>query len=165
MLSRKLYELSRFGLPESSDRAHNAVRNARRYSLSRRNRYELDISKLSQEEKNQVKAQIKNYKQIDELVLNGDLYRLSNPFTGNYFCEMLVSKDKTKAYVVGERFRGDPCDHDRALKLDGLADEKIYTVRELNLTASGKALKAAGLLYPRLPDCGSWVWHLEEVKK
>ncbi len=126
--------------------------------------YELDLSQLSEEEKGQVKAQIENYKQIDELVLTGDLYRLSDPFTTNYFCEMLVSKDKSKAYVVGERFRGAPCDHDRVLKLKGLDGNKAYKIPELGVAASGKALMNAGLFYPRLPDCGCWIWHIEEVE-
>lgn len=73
------------------------------------------------------------------------------------------NKDKAKAYVVGERFRGVPCDHDRVLKLRGLDESKTYTVRELNVTASGAALMGAGLFCPRLPDCGSWVWHIGEV--
>ena len=127
--------------------------------------YELDLTKLSEEEKAQVREQIENYKLIDELVLRGDLYRLADPFDGNYFCEMLVSKDKSKAYLVGERFRGDPCDHDRVMKLFGLNESKTYTIRELNVTASGAVLMGAGLFYPRLPDCGSWVWHIEEVKR
>ncbi len=127
--------------------------------------YELDLTKLSEEEKVQVREQIENYKQIDELVLKGDLYRLADPFDGNYFCEMLVGKDKSKAYVVGERFRADPCDHDRVLKLRGLDEGKTYAIRELNVTASGAALMGAGLFCPRLPDCGSWVWHIEEVNK
>ena len=127
--------------------------------------YELDLTKLSEEEKAQVREQIENYKQIDELVLKGDLYRLSDPFRTNYFCEMLVGKDKSKAYVVGERFRGDPCDHDRVLKLRGLDEGKTYTIRELNVTVSGAALMGAGLFFPRLADCGSWIWHIEEIDK
>ncbi len=126
--------------------------------------YELDLTKLSEEEKEQVKKQIQSYKQIDGLILNGELYRLSDPFTTNYFCEMIVSKDKTKAYVVGERFRGEPNDHDRVLKLDGFDGNKIYGIKELGITASGKALMSAGVMYPRLPDCGSWVWHIEEKR-
>lgn len=125
--------------------------------------YELDLTKLTDEEKEQVKSQIESYKQIDGLILTGDLYRLSDPFTTNYFCEMIVSKDKTRAYVVGERFRGDPSDHDRILKLQGLDENKTYRIKELNLTASGKGLMNAGLYYPRLPDCGSWTWHIEEI--
>lgn len=124
--------------------------------------YELDLTKLSDEEKEQVKAQIKNYKRIDELVLKGDLYRLSDPFKSNYFCEMLVSKDKKEAYLVGERFRGDPCDHDRVLRLRGLQENKRYMIEELHITMSGAALMSAGVLYPRLADCGSWSWHIRE---
>lgn len=125
--------------------------------------YELDLTKLTDEEKEQVKSQIESYKQIDGLILSGDLYRLSDPFTTNYFCEMIVSKDRTRAYVVGERFRGDPCDHDRVLKLQGLDESKTYRIKEWNLTASGGALMGAGVTYPRLPDCGSWIWLIEEV--
>ena len=125
--------------------------------------YELDLSKMSQEDKEKTKAQIAAYKEIDELVLKGDLYRLSNPFENNYFCEMLVSKDKNKAYVAGERAHGCPCDYDKTLRLYGLDEKKIYFIRELNITASGKALCTAGLNFPRLPDFGGWVWHVEEV--
>ena len=126
--------------------------------------YELDLTKLTEDEKEQVKAQIKAYRDVEELILKGDLYRLADPFTTNYFCEIIVAKDKSRAYSVGERFRGDPCDHDRILKLYGLDVNKTYRIHELNLTASGKALMNAGLTFPRLPDCGSWIWHIEEVK-
>ncbi len=124
--------------------------------------YELDLTKLTAEEKEQVKEQIANYKRIDGLIFKGDLFRLANPFETDYFCEMIVAKDKTEAYVVGERFRGDPCDHDRILKLNGLDGNKKYYIKELGVTASGKALMSAGVHYPRLPDCGSWIWHIEE---
>lgn len=126
--------------------------------------YELDLSKLSEKEKELVKEQIKDYKKIDDLVLNGDLYRLSDPFESNYFCEILVSKDKTKAYLVGERFRAEPSYHERLLKIHGLADEKIYRIAELNIIVSGKALSGKGIVLPRIGDCGSWTWHIEEVK-
>lgn len=127
--------------------------------------YELDLSKLTKEEKSQIVVQIANYKSIENLVLKGDLYRISDPFTENYFCEMLVSKDKLVAYVVGERFYGDPCDRDRILRLNGLDENKIYRIKELNLTASGKALMSVGLYYPRLSDYGSWVWHLQALSE
>lgn len=125
--------------------------------------YELDLTKLSQEEKRQIKEQIIHYKQIDDLILKGDVYRLSNPFASNYFCEMVISKDKNKAYIVGERFRGDPSDHDRILKLKGLDEKRVYLLHELNIRASGKALMNIGIMYPRLPDCGSWMWHIEAL--
>ncbi len=123
--------------------------------------YELDLAKLSNEEKSQIKEQIANYKKIDDLILKGDLYRLSNPFETNHFCEMIVSKDKNKAYVVGECFREYPFDNDEILKLKGLDENKVYKIEELNITASGKALMNVGIMYPRIHDYCSWIWHLE----
>lgn len=91
------------------------------------------------------------------------MYRLLNPFTGNYFCEMIVSKDKECAYVAGERFFGDPLDHNRIVKLYGLDENKMYRIEEFDVEVSGKALVSIGLLLPRTDDFGSWTWHIQSV--
>ena len=126
--------------------------------------YELDLSKMTDEEKELTKKQVNNYKRTEELILKGDLYRLMNPLEQNYFCEMVVSKDKTEAYVVGERILGIPCDYNQYVYLRGLDEERLYHIEELDITASGKALANAGLLLPKLRDFGSWAWHLKKVK-
>lgn len=126
--------------------------------------YELDISVLSEEEKNACKEQIAAYRKISDLMLRGDLYRLSNPFSENYFCEMIVSKDKRCAYVVGEQLRAIPLPNTRFVKLVGLDEEKLYRIEELNLTASGKTLTFVGVPLPNLQDYESFIWHIEEVK-
>ena len=126
--------------------------------------YELDISVLSEEEKNVCKEQIAAYRKISDLMLRGDLYRLSNPFSENYFCEMIVSKDKRCAYVVGEQLRAIPLANTQYVKLVGLAEEKLYRIEELNLTASGKTLIFVGVPLPKLGDYESFIWHIEEVK-
>lgn len=105
--------------------------------------YELDLTKLSDLEKLSVKQQIANYKKIDELILKGDLFRLSDPFYGD-FCEMIVSKDKRKAYFVyatrNERSKN-------VIRLKGLDASKLYTVND-NMTFSGHALMCVGLPLP-----------------
>ncbi|MDE5896453.1 MAG: GH36 C-terminal domain-containing protein, partial [Clostridia bacterium] len=113
-----------------------------------------------------VKTQIAAYKRIEPLVLNGDLYRLSNPFGENYFCNMLVSKDKTQAYVVGEQLRAEPNGYykESYLRLTGLAEEKKYLIEELDITSSGAVFINFGVQLPHLPDYGSFVWHIGEVK-
>ncbi len=65
--------------------------------------YELDVTKMTDEDNEGVKAQIEACKRTDRLILSGELYRLSNPLESNYFCMLVVSKDKSEAYVVGER--------------------------------------------------------------
>lgn len=126
--------------------------------------YELDLSKMTDEEKELAKRQVESYKRTDELILKGDLYRLMNPLEENYFCEMVVSKDKSEAYLVGERIHGLPCDYNQYVYLRGLDEDACYQIEELQITASGKALKNAGLLLPKLSDFGSWTWHIRKLK-
>ena len=123
--------------------------------------YELDLTKLSDEEKETVKTQIREYKEIDELVLRSDLYRLLSPFDSDYFCQLLVSKDRTRAYAVGMCLRGGPYTV-RTVRLRGLDENKTYTVRELKCTVSGKALMQIGLPLSAMGDYDAWTWHIEE---
>ena len=125
--------------------------------------YELDLTKLTDEEKETVKEQIRQYKQTNELVLHSDLYRLYSPFESDLFCEMLVSKDKSRAYAVGMCLRGDPYET-RTVRLKGLDENRTYTVRELDLSASGAALMQIGLPLSPMGDYDAWQWHIEEVQ-
>lgn len=125
--------------------------------------YELDLSKLSETEKSQVKSQIANYKRIESLVLRGDLYRLSSPFESNYFVEMLVSKDRANAYVVGECLRKEPVEHPVFVKLNGLDESAVYLIEELGSSASGHVLGSKGLALPYVQEYGSWTWHLHRI--
>ncbi len=125
--------------------------------------YELDLCKLTEEEKEEIKAQIRAYRETEELILRGDLYRLCDPFETNYFAELVVSKDKARAYLVGMTARFIPSDYNRRLRLKGLDENKQYHVRELGITLHGSTLMHAGLLIPKQHDYETWVWHLEEV--
>ena len=126
--------------------------------------YELNVSALSDAEKNACKEQITAYRKISDLVLRGDLFRLSNPFSENYFCEMIVRKDKRFAYVVGEQLRAMPLSNTHFVKLVGLAEEKLYCIEELNVTVSGKTLASVGAPLPKLGDYESFIWHIAEMK-
>lgn len=62
--------------------------------------YELDLTLLTEEEKRLVREQIKFYKIISQIILEGDLYRISDPFKDDAFCVCLISKDGCRAYIV-----------------------------------------------------------------
>lgn len=129
--------------------------------------YELDVSKLSESEREEIKKQICDYRKIESLVLYGDLHRLSNPCNENYFAEMLVSKNKKRAYLVGEQFRATPNGHfkEKYLKLCGLDENKIYKIEPLNVKASGSVLKSFGVPLPHLSDYGSFIWYIDEIEE
>lgn len=125
--------------------------------------YELDPTKLSEQEIMQVKTQIADYEKVADLILQGDSFRLCNPFSGNYFAQMIVAKDKRAAYLCGVRTHGVPCDYDNFVALTGLSEEFTYRIEELDVTASGTALTTIGVRLPRLPDFGAWTWHIVAV--
>ena len=108
--------------------------------------YELDTTKLSQDELAEIKMQIAKYKEMEELVLNGDLYRLNNPLEENLFAEMLVSKDKTEAHITVMRPLCRPNSECIRVYPKGLDENTIYSVEEANVTKTGATLMNVGLI-------------------
>lgn len=80
---------------------------------------------------------IKSYKRYRDLVFNGDLYRLADPWTGNLYALMYVSPDKTRAvlFAYSTAFRSRALDAP-VVKLQGLSATKRYSVKELNTEKS-----------------------------
>lgn len=62
--------------------------------------YELDITKMSDEEISEVKAQIELYKSVREIIHNGDMFRLVSPFETNRTAWEFVSEDKKTAFCA-----------------------------------------------------------------
>ncbi len=108
--------------------------------------YELDTSKLSNEEIEQIKQQIADYKKIQPLVLYGDLYRLNNPLDENLFAEMLVSKDKKQAHLTCMRPLCIPNGECVRVYPKGLNETAQYYVPELDITRSGSTWMALGII-------------------
>ena len=125
--------------------------------------FELDLNRLSESEKAECARLIKEYGKIAELILRGDLYRLSNPFDGNLFCMSVVAEDKSQAYAVCMGLRGEPDSRGKIIKFDGLDENKLYYIEELGFKASGKALMNAGLRLPPLGDYQSAAFHISQV--
>ncbi len=125
--------------------------------------YELDISKLSEEEKEQTRAQTAAYRRIEALIREGDLYRISSPFTTNYFCMSVVAKNKSQAYVVCERIHAVPKDFNTYLRLPGLDADALYEIEETGERATGRVLETLGIIAPKLGDYGAFTWHIKKV--
>ncbi len=127
--------------------------------------YELDTSSFTDEDRALTKAQIAEYKEMQDLVLAGDLFRLDNPFNSNYFAFMLVSKDKCRAEVTYyRRMSGVSASNEiKYTALAGLAPEKKYYCPELELILSGSTLMSVGipLKFPK-HDFATVKLHFEE---
>ena len=111
--------------------------------------YELDLMKMSEEDKKTAREQILKYKEIEHLVQSGDYYRLINPFeNNNHVLWQFVSKDKKETVVCGVRLHSEanpyiylfyPQGLDADLHYEDIATGKVYT---------GAALMKAGLPLP-----------------
>ncbi|MBO5022778.1 MAG: alpha-galactosidase [Clostridia bacterium] len=112
--------------------------------------YELDTTKITPEEIGEVKTQVADYKEMQDLVLEGDLYRLENTFESNYFAQMIVSKDKSRAHITVMRALCRPNDEHKRIYPRGLAKNAIYEVINeeygLKMRLSGATIMNVGLV-------------------
>lgn len=107
--------------------------------------YELDLTKLSEEDKAVIKQQVSAYKEVRKLIQNGELYRLKSPFEGNETAWMFVSEDQMEAVVYYFRVLAEPNEPLRRLKLQGLKPEVSYHVEQLGGSFFGDRLIHIGL--------------------
>ncbi|MBC2580453.1 alpha-galactosidase [Clostridium sp. DJ247] len=111
--------------------------------------YELDLSKLSQEEKDTIKDQVKMYKEIRDIIQYGDFYRLLSPFDGDDTAWMFVSQDKKEAQVFYFKVLAEPNEILKILKLKGLNPNLTYKINNDKCFA-GDELMYVGINVPIL---------------
>ncbi len=95
--------------------------------------YELDLTKLTEDEKRTVAWQVAFYKENRDLVAHGELYRLKNPFEGEAAAWMYVSKDRKEALVSHVWILGVPNPPLALLRLKGLEPGLDYIVEEIRV--------------------------------
>ena len=108
--------------------------------------YELDLNKLTEEEQEEVKEQIKFMKQYRELFQFGTFYRLSSPFENNVTAWMVVSEDKKEAIVGWYRILNVVNEAFHRIPLKGLDPELCYHSLADGNSYYGDELMYAGLI-------------------
>ncbi len=129
--------------------------------------YELDTSKWTEEDREMIRLQTKEYKEMENLILTGDLYRLDNPENSNYFTFNVVSKDKSKAVCTTYQRINSVNFKMNRIHFKGLNENKKYFIKEKNIVLSGAVLVNKGLvaeygIYTGKGDFKTCVYHLEE---
>lgn len=91
--------------------------------------YELDITKLSAEDRAMVPQQIALYKKFSPLVREGDYYRIASASqTVDYDCWASISRDKTRALVTFVQLYNRANYKTRMVKIPGLDANRTYTI-------------------------------------
>lgn len=109
--------------------------------------YELDVTKIPQEDRDMIPKQVEMYHKYNDLIREGDLYRIGNVFENpEYNCVEYVAKDKSEVLVTYVQVLSRPNHHSRRIRLKGLDKDSYYRNQETNAVHSGAALMNGGIL-------------------
>ena len=117
--------------------------------------YELELLKLGEEDKAEIRRQIAFMKEKRDLIQKGTFYRLKSPFEGNETAWMIVSEDQKKALVGYYRVMQPVNVGFKRLKLKGLKEDTCYKVSGYAYDCYGDELMQVGMI---LSDSASGVW-------
>ena len=108
--------------------------------------YELDVTKIPEEDRKQIPEQVQMYHKYNDLVRSGDYYRIASYSENHkYDCYMVVSKDRSEALVTFIQVMMRPNYHSRNIRLKGLDPNKTYRIEGEERTYSGETLMYAGI--------------------
>ncbi len=117
--------------------------------------YELDVTKIPAEDREMIPDQIAMYHKYNDLVREGDYYRIASYAQNHkYDCWQVVSEDKTASLVTFVQVLNRANFKSRRILLKGLDAKKTYQVvfehgdKVEDQTYSGDTLMKAGLLVP-----------------
>ena len=105
--------------------------------------YELHPDELTKEERAQLKRYAETYRENEDLILSGDLFRLEQ--SPKFISYILVSKDKSRALCTFEQLFYNALDKTKVLRLRGLDKDAYYRCSLDGNTYSGAVLENVGL--------------------
>ena len=108
--------------------------------------YELDPKKLSEQEKEEVRQQIQDYKKYAQLIQNGLYYRLTNPFEQQVGAWEFVSEDKEEVLVNAVMLEVHGNMTVNFIRLKGLEENCMYREEK-----SGKLYPSIALMETGIP--------------
>lgn len=113
--------------------------------------YELDITKISEADRNEIKEQTEMYHKYHPLVREGDYYRIASWRENHlYDCWAVVSKDKKEALVTYVQVLSEANFKSRKIRLKGLDPNARYILEETGEHFSGAVLMYGGFLVRRV---------------
>ena len=126
--------------------------------------FELDITKMSDEDFEKMKESIVRFKKVREIVQFGDMYRLMSPFESNHAIFQFISKDGEQVYVSYSNILAVTNGPFWFIKLENLDPDAIYYDEENGIKMSGAALMHVGIPMRELEDFYSKTYLFKKVK-
>lgn len=109
--------------------------------------YELDITKISEEDRKMIPEQVKMYHKYHGLVREGDYYRIASYRENHlYDCWAIAAKDKKEVLMTYVQVLGVPNSHSRKIYLQGFDPLAVYHLEGTQESYTGEMLMKAGFL-------------------
>ncbi len=94
--------------------------------------YDIRVAELSPEELKFSQSALKNYERLKEVIWRGDLFRLISPYNEQRAVLMYVDEAKSHAVLFSYALYPRTFNQFAAVRLQGLAPDKLYKVEEIN---------------------------------
>ncbi|MBR0449838.1 MAG: alpha-galactosidase [Clostridia bacterium] len=121
--------------------------------------YEFNILKAEQSVKDAISKQIAEYREYEELILNGDFYRLKNPSVDRCYAYYITNADKSEILLsyLQNNVESDEIEH--VLKISCAKSEFNYRNTLTNEIFSGSALKEGIIVKADTVERYGLIWH------
>lgn len=126
--------------------------------------YEMDVSKMTDEEKQRSREHIEIFKRVRDVIHKGNMYRLRSPFDGNYCAFQYVSEDKSRCVLVFSTVLAHPNMERFRVKFEGLDPFGIYRERNTRHIYSGAVMMNVGMARTSGSDFSSQMYEFERIK-
>lgn len=129
--------------------------------------YELDVTRIPQEDRDKIPSQVAMYHKYNDLVRSGDYYRLASYSENHqYDCYEVAAKDGSEALVTYVEVLRRPNFKTRRIRLKGLDENAVYENEETKARYTGDVLMYAGVQAPETwGDFSSRLMHFVKVDK
>ena len=108
------------------------------------------LTKLPASDKDEIRRQVRQYHQDEELIHQGLYYRLTDVTKGYYTAWQFVSEDKSKSLVNLVITGPQPNPEPLHIRFKGLDPDTLYSIEENGFSVSGAALMNSGYTFPRM---------------
>lgn len=127
--------------------------------------YELDVTKISKEDRDMIPEQVAMYHKYSRLIQSGDYYRIANVADTRYYdCYEIVATDRSEALITYVQVMNVANNHSRRIRVKGLDPKAKYQWEGTDIVMSGEAYMNAGVLIEQMwSDYRSKLIHLIRV--
>ncbi len=126
--------------------------------------YELDLMKFTDEEKEEVKAQVAQYKELRTFVQAADMYRIESPFEGNTTAWQFISEDGNDIFAAYFKIMAKVNMGISRMKFVALDANAKYEIVGEDKVYTGAELMNIGLVVDFWGDYQSRTWRLKKIK-